>query len=285
MIYYDNNVMKTYVVITIIILLLAISLSSYYLLDFNKNEADTITGKEIQWEIKKSELNSRFTSIPVLLYHDIDGKGVYSHTLDALRTHFQFLKDNNIRVIRLSELIERLQQPVPFKDKVIVISFDDGFLSMYSKLLPLVNEFGYPITLFVYTDNIFTKADNNITWAYLRKMEKSGIDVQCHSMSHIDLEELSAKKSLAASEKRKLFKEIYLSKRIIELYLNKTINYFAYPYGRYNLKLIDLCRFSGYNRVFSTAYRTNIITRDNYCLGRGHLKNNYSIDFIKEIMK
>jgi peptidoglycan/xylan/chitin deacetylase (PgdA/CDA1 family) len=283
--------MKIYTVIIIIFLLLAISLGSYYLLDFNKNEASYITAKEVQWEIKNKEPNSRMTSVPILLYHDIDGKGVYSHTHNALRIHFQFLKDNNIRVIRMSELIKRLQQPVPFTDKVIVISFDDGFLSMYLKLLPLVKEFGYPVTLFVYTDNIFTKSNNNITWLKLKKMEESGIDVQCHSMSHIDLEQLSEKskgnvQSTAESSIRKrLFQEIYLSKRIIELYLNKSVDYFAYPYGRYNLKLIDFCRFAGYDRVFSTAYRSNIITRDNYCLGRGHLKNTYSIDFIKEIME
>lgn len=275
--------MKLYIAIAIVILLLSASLCSYLLLDFNKNELDSITKKEIQWEIKGKEDNSRLSSIPILLYHDIDGKGIYSLTQDTLRTHFQFLKDNNIKVIRLSKLIERLEKPAPFEEKVIVISFDDGFLSVYTKLLPLVKEFGYPVTLFVYTDNIFTHANNNITWAKLRKMEEAGIEIECHSMSHTDLEELSEIK--ATSTKKKLFQELYLSKRILELYMRKPVNYFAFPYGRYNLKLIDLSRLSGYKRVFSTAYRTNLITRDNYCLGRGHIKKNYSLDFIEEIIK
>jgi peptidoglycan/xylan/chitin deacetylase (PgdA/CDA1 family) len=275
--------MKVYIAIAISILLLIASLGSYILLDFNKNEADSVIGKEIQWEEKKKESKSRLTTVPILLYHDIDGKGIYSLTKEGLRIHFQFIKDNNLKVIKLSELIKRLEKPAPFNDKVIVISFDDGFLSMYTKLLPLVKEFGYPITLFVYTDNIFTEANNNITWSKLKKIEEAGIDIECHSMSHSDLEELSAGKSELIQ--KKLFQEIYLSKRIIELYLDKTVDYFAFPYGRYNLKLIDFCRFSGYKRVFSTAYRSNIITRDNYCLGRGHIKNNYSINFIEEIIK
>ncbi|MFH0977288.1 MAG: polysaccharide deacetylase family protein [Spirochaetota bacterium] len=275
--------MKVYIAIAISILLLLGSLCSYLLLEFNKNEADEIIVKEIQWKKKEKESDSRPFSIPILLYHDIDGKGVYSLTKDNIRTHFQFLKDNNIKVIKLSELISRLENPVPFNDKVIVISFDDGFLSMFTKLLPLVKEFGYPITLFVYTNNIYLKANNNITWSHLRRMEEVGIDVECHSMSHIDMEELSSGNSPGIQ--KKLFDEIYLSKRIIELYMNKQVNYFAFPYGRYNLKLIDLCRFSGYKRAFSTAYRSNIITRDNYCLGRGHIKNNYSLDFIEEIIK
>ncbi len=274
--------MKVYTAIAISIFLLTASLASYLLLDLNKNEADSVTGKEIRWKEKERESRSRFVSVPIMLYHDIDGKGVYSLTKDTLRIHFRYLKENNIKVIKLSDLIKRLENPAPFNEKVIVISFDDGFFSMYTKLLPMVKEFGYPITLFVYTDNIYTGSAKNITWSKLKKIERAGIDVECHSMSHADLEMLSA--DISESTRRKLFREIYLSKKILELYLNKTVDYFAFPYGRYNLKLIDFCRYSGYKRVFSTAYRANIITRDNYCLGRGHIKNNYSLDFIKEII-
>jgi peptidoglycan/xylan/chitin deacetylase (PgdA/CDA1 family) len=275
--------MKVYSAIAISILLLIISLGSYLLLDFGKNEADSVIGKEIQWKEKEKESKSRLSTVPILLYHDIDGKGIYSLTKETLRIHFQFLKDNNIKVIKLSELIKRLENPAPFNDKVIVISFDDGFFSMYTKLLPMVKEFGYPITLFVYTDNVYTEASKNITWSKLKKIEDAGVTIECHSMSHPDLEELSAGKS--ENIQKKLFQEMYLSKRIIELYMNKTVDYFAFPYGRYNIKLIDFCRFSGYKRVFSTAYRSNIITRDNYCLGRGHIKNSYSLNFIKEIIE
>lgn len=275
--------MKVYIAITISTLLLLTALGSYSLLDLNRNEAESVIGQEVRWEVKEKESGSRFSSVPILLYHDIDGKGIYSLSKETLRIHFQFLRDNNIKVIKLSELIKNLENPASFHDKVIVISFDDGFFSMYTKLLPMVKEFGYPITLFVYTDNIYSKANHNITWSKLRKMEKSGIQVECHSMSHADLEELSSGKSEVVQ--KKMFQEIYLSKRIIELYMNKTVEYFAFPYGRYNLKLIDYCRFSGYRRVFSTAYRSNIITRDNYCLGRGHIKNNYSLDLIKKIIE
>ena len=84
---------------------------------------------------------------------------------------------------------------------------------------------------------------------------------------------------------KKLFEEIYLSKRMLELYLDKKINYFAFPFGRYNLNTIELCRNAGYDRVFSTDYGSNIITRNNYCLRRGHIKRDFSIEFIKQKVK
>ncbi len=275
--------MKIYIIIIISFLLLLLSLSSFYLLDFKKDHFYAVTEKEIQWETKEKEQISRFSSVPILLYHDIDGKGDYSLTQEKLRSQFQFIKENHIKVIRLKDLITRLSSPDPFNERVLVISFDDGFLSMYTKLLPLVKEFNYPITLFIYTNNIFTKANNNITWDQLKKMEEYGIEVECHSMSHIDLEKLSAEDS--PEIRKKMFNEIYMSKRILELYLDKKINYFAFPYGRYNLQLIELCRLADYDRIFSTAYRKHIITRDNYCIGRGHIKNNYSLDTIKQLIE
>lgn len=275
--------MKAYLLVTLSICLFIVTLSSYYLLGLNKSETETVIAQVAEWKIKDKEIRSRLLSAPILLYHNIDGGGIYSISEDVLRSHFQLLKDRNIKVIRLSKLTAMLAQPEPFNDKVVVITFDDGFLSMYTKLLPLVREFGYPISLFVYTDNVYSRAKRSITWKNLREMEDSGIEIECHSMSHADLEVLS--KENTANSKRRLFKEIYLSKRILELYMQKKIRYFAFPFGRYDLNLIKMCRFSGYSRVFSTDYGSNIITRNNYCLRRGHIKRNYSLEFIEQKVK
>lgn len=267
--------------ITIILIFIIISAISLYLLIPETGKIENVTEKNTEWIIKEKEIKSRLLSVPILLYHDIDSKGPYSINHDMIKSQFQLLKDNNIKVIPLSELINSLLNPRPFDQKTISITFDDGFLSMYTKLLPTVKEYEYPVTIFVYTDNIYNKGVKNITWNRLRKMQKQGIEIECHSISHDDLTILSEKETI--SSRKKLFEEIYLSKRIIELYLHKKIRYFAFPYGRYNLDLLNMCRFSGYERVFSTDYRSHIITRDNYCLGRGHIKNNYSLEFIKKI--
>ncbi len=233
--------------------------------------------------IKEKEIISRLLSVPILLYHDIDGKGIYSITSETLRSHFQLLKKNNIRVISLSKLTIKLIKPEPFDEKVVVITFDDGFLSTYTRVLPLAKEFGYPITLFVYTDNIYTRARKNMTWKRLREMEEHGIEIECHSISHKDIEALSNEDN--HDTRRKLFEEIYLSKRIVELYMKKKVKFFAFPYGRYNLNTVEMCRQSGYKKVFSTDFGSNIITRNNYCLRRQHIKRNFSLDFINQKTK
>ncbi|HPI14838.1 MAG TPA: polysaccharide deacetylase family protein [Spirochaetota bacterium] len=235
------------------------------------------------WQHLREEETGRLNSVPVLLYHNIDGKGPFSVDLDALRGHFTLLRDSGIRVLSLSEFVERLGGGCSLEERAIAISFDDGFLSMHTKLLPLSREFGYPITLFVYTDNVYVRADKNITWKRLRELDAGGVTVEGHSLSHADLVRLNAQNT--PESKKRLFDEIYLSKRILEKYLGKEIKYFAFPYGRYNIPLIRMCMNAGYERVFSTDYGSNVLTRDNYCLRRHHIKRKYSFEHIEKIVR
>lgn len=263
-----------FLIITIII---SFSVTIYLFI----NTPEFRMGKRPVWKYKEKEIINRLLAIPILLYHNIDGKGVFSIELDVLRSHFQLFKDRKIRVISLSELIKKLDNPAAFKKKAVVLTFDDGYNSMYTKLLPLAKEFGYPVTLFVYTDFIQTKGKKIMTWEKLRRLDKEGIDVQAHSMSHRDLTGLSKD-----NDKNRIFyEELYLAKRITEMYLNKEIKFFAFPYGRYDLKLIDLSQKAGFKRVFSTNFGPNIITRNNYCLRRHHIKKDYTLEYIEGLVK
>lgn len=238
---------------------------------------------EMHWKEKEKEVVSRLLAVPVLLYHNIDGKGPFSVSMEVLRQQFQMIKDRNIKVIPLGKLVERLENPRPFRNRVLVITFDDGYPAMYTRLLPLAQEFNFPVTLFVYTDFITTRGKRALTWKKLREMDRSLIDIQCHTISHADLTKVSASKD--PERYRKLYHEIYASKKVIELRLDKRIEYFAFPYGRYNREIISLAQDAGYTRAFSTDYGSNIITRDNYCLKRQHIKKDYSMDFFEKLIQ
>lgn len=261
--------------------MLVTGLSLFFLYD--GGNVDFLISESADWRIKQEEVRSRLLAIPIILYHNIDGRGSFSINFEALRSHFQLLREMNIRVIRLSDLIARLDRPVPFGEKAIVITFDDGYLAMYTKLLPLVREFGYPITLFVYTSSAYSRSTRNLTWRQLREMDREGIGIECHTISHPDLVALNKKKTPEAAGK--LFEEIYLSKRILELYLGREVKYFAFPFGRYDLNVIALCQYAGYSRVFSTDDGPNIITRNNYSLRRRHIKKNYTLPLMDEIVR
>ncbi|MBN2158866.1 MAG: polysaccharide deacetylase family protein [Spirochaetes bacterium] len=267
----------------IVILLLSLALSLAIALSLYLDDYRLIPGGKISWLHKERETRSRLLAIPILLYHNIDGKGPFSIDSETLRQHFQLIKDRGIRVIPLKELIQRLEHPAPYREKVMVITFDDGYRSMHDILLPLAREFGYPVTLFVYTDCIYNRSTRNLTWDLVRKMDRMGIDIQAHSISHPDLTQIS--KSGDPQERKRLFEEIYLARRIIELRVEKRVEYYAFPYGRYNLQLIEMAQSSGYRRAFSTDYGSNIITRDNFCLKRQHVKSSYSLSYMDMLIR
>ena len=273
---------KDLIIVTLISLMIA-GIAMYVFVFTASTGYRTILVKDDTWEKKRSYDFSRLEEVPIILYHNIDGKGVYSLPLDVLKKHFELLKRSNIDVISLNELEKRTVTGVKFNKRSLCITFDDGYYSMYTKLLPLAKEFGYPITLFVYLDNVYHNARASITWKNLREMDDNGIDVQCHSISHPDLTAL--RKIDTVESRYRIYEEIYLAKRLMEQYMGKTISYYAFPYGRYDLKLIELCRYAGYKRVFSTDYGSNVITRTNYCLRRHHVKRTYSLKTIESIAR
>ena len=231
-------------------------------------------------KIKEKDVIKRETAVPILLYHNIDGKGPYSVSKEQIQEHFEFYKQNEVRVISLKTLLEHIDKKKPFKSKVMVITFDDGYPSSYSILKPLAEEYKYPITLFVYIKAIYDRGKKAITWGKLKKMDSGYIDIQCHSFSHYDLV-----KGLNEGKRHLVYKELVTAKKIIEMKLSKKVEYFAFPYGRYSLETLELARGAGYSRVFSTDGGLNIITRDNYCLRRHHILSSYSMEDFEAIVK
>lgn len=258
-------------------IVIAVSISSVvmvlaYLLFYYKTDAYVINN---QADIKHREniTITRLHKVPIILYHNIDGKGSYSISLKKIKNQFELLKKHSIKVISLQTLESHINLHNPFNQKVVSITFDDGYRSMYTKLMPLADSLNFPFTLFVYTENIYYKSKNNLTWEMVKELQNHNIDIQCHSQSHPDLVKLYNKRTMQS--KYELYREIYLSKKILELYLQKPIYYFAFPYGRYTVELTELCRDAGYKRVFSTDYGPNIVIHDNFCLRRHHIKSNY----------
>jgi peptidoglycan/xylan/chitin deacetylase (PgdA/CDA1 family) len=270
---------------TLIVALIAaeLILLAIFFFDFSPVKA-----VKINWEKDDTEKYDRLSAVPVLLYHNIveDGspvKSPFSVKKEALLRHFRIIKDQGITVIPLSEFTQGSINGESERKKSLVITFDDDYLSMYRILLPVIKEYRYPVTLFVYTDGINKPGKGGLDWRMLREMDENGIDIQCHSISHSDLSAVNMDGTCSSG--KKLYEELYLSKAVIEKNLDKNVEYFAFPYGRYNLELLELAKIAGYKKVFSTDYGPNIITRDNFCLRRHHIKNSYSDEFFISIIK
>jgi peptidoglycan/xylan/chitin deacetylase (PgdA/CDA1 family) len=101
-------------------------------------------------------------------------------------------------------------------DKLVIINFDDSYYDQIIYAKPILDKYGFKATFFQICGRI-----SEGRWIDVAQLQKDGMDVQAHTMSHPDLNELSA--GMLDIELRKA-KECFLNNKI-----NTTI--FAYPYG------------------------------------------------------
>jgi peptidoglycan/xylan/chitin deacetylase (PgdA/CDA1 family) len=170
----------------------------------------------------------------------------------------QELKDKGISVIGMQDFLawKRSEKNIP--PRCAVLTFDDGWKSQYEVGWPIVKKFGYPVTLFIYTEGVrggHFGGGEAMTWEMLAEMRDAGCDIQAHSATHQDLRkpyDKVAKKKLSPPEYDQwLNNEIVGSKQLLEQRLGIKVNCFAVPYGFYNEKIKETCKAAGYEAVFT----------------------------------
>ena len=98
----------------------------------------------------------------------------------------RLLKEKGYRVISIDQFFDFLEFKSTLPPKSVVITIDDGWRSAYEIAFPILQKYGYPATLFIYTDRIID-TPQTLSWGLLQEMAGYGIDIQCHTKSHRNL--------------------------------------------------------------------------------------------------
>lgn len=174
--------------------------------------------------------------LPILTFHSLDPLGsVTSFSPGVFRRAMQKLHNNGHRALHLTDAVERLRRKQPLPERAFVVTFDDGYRSVYTEGFPTLREYGVPATIFLTVGN--TAPQNPATrlpslggrtmlsWNEIREMARHGCTFGAHTLTHPDLTRLPVAQAAA---------EICRSKSIIEEQLGAAVRCFAYPYGRYD---------------------------------------------------
>ena len=179
-------------------------------------------------------------------------------TPQAFEQQMEELKNRGITVIPMQDFLawKRGEKNIP--PRCAVITFDDGWKSQYEVAWPIMKKFGYPFTMFIYTEGVrggHFGGGEAITWEQLAEMRDAGIDIQAHSATHQDLRkpyDKVAKKKLTPPEYEQwLHNEVVGCKELLEQRLGIRVNCFAVPYGFYNQHIKDVATQAGYEAVFT----------------------------------
>jgi len=211
-------------------------------------------------------------------------------TPQMFEQQMQELKNRGITVIGMQDFLawKRGEKNIP--PRCAIITFDDGWKSQYDVAWPIMKKFGYPFTLFIYTEGVrggHFGGGEAITWEQLAEMRDAGVDIQAHSETHQDLRrpyDKMAKKKLSPPEYEQwLQNEVGRCKDTLEQRLGIKVNCFAVPYGFYNQHIKDVAKGAGYEAVF-TVYGQPITFRSSMdSLGRYLIEGNKPKVFVDAI--
>jgi len=202
--------------------------------------------------------------VPILLYHRFGPVASDSMTVTTtlFESQLKYLRDNGYKVIPLGELTDyylgKRQAPQPHS---VAITVDDGHISVYRDVFPLVRKYRIPVTLFIYPSAI-SNAPYAMTWAQLKEMQETGLlEFQSHTFWHPNFKK--DKKRLKPAEYESFVgMQLRKSKEKLEKELNIRVNMLAWPFGIYDDDLIHKAKEAGYVATF-TMERHPANTLDN----------------------
>ncbi|MDD3148947.1 MAG: polysaccharide deacetylase family protein [Candidatus Riflebacteria bacterium] len=181
--------------------------------------------------------------IAAFCYHQVEpvASGRFSLSLERFKSQLKYLKDRNYRSLNSDELLEAIAPDAVIGGNKVVITFDDGFRTVYDYAFPAMQEFGFKGIVCIYP--AFIGSSKAMTWEQLDQLIKEGWSVECHSMSHSNL---VSKYGNPIEEKSFLEHEILTSRKIIETRLGNRVKFMVWPYGVYSDRSIKLAEENGF---------------------------------------
>lgn len=175
--------------------------------------------------------------------------------MEEVEAHLRALSENGWRSLTLGELIQSIRKGKNIKEKTFVLTFDDGYESVYTYALPRLKRYNFTATVFLITDYCgktnqwpgqpsTVAVENLLNWNQIKEMSEAGIEFGAHTRSHAMLTALSPDK---------VVEELASSREAIEKYTGKTPRVFAYPYGEFNTSVLHFVR-----RYFDGAVGTSL---------------------------
>jgi len=86
------------------------------------------------------------SSFTVLSYHDVrdnldDGSKAMGISSATLVSHFAWLREHGYHIISIDDILAVKNGRRPLPDKAVLLTFDDGYKSIYTRVYPLLRLF------------------------------------------------------------------------------------------------------------------------------------------------
>jgi peptidoglycan/xylan/chitin deacetylase (PgdA/CDA1 family) len=231
--------------------------------------------------------------IPILMYHSISSGASrrfrpFTVPPERFEEHVRYIRGEGFTALTVSEFVRaRDADHHAFPAKPIVLTFDDGFADFHDAALPILSRYGVTATLYVVSSHLGSARSSwldhagagslpMLSWSQVAEIEKSGIEIGAHTMSHPALD------TLPLAEARE---EIASSKRNLEDGLGVEIRSFAYPYGYYSGPVRDLVASAGYASACAVRYAMSSLADDRFALCRQIVRHEMEVTDLDALLR
>ncbi len=175
------------------------------------------------------------------MYHAVALEGMpngadphYSILRDDFLSHLELIRAQGKLAISVRDVLARHRQD----EECTVLTFDDGHISNYEVVFPLLISHHGTADFFVNPGNVGQRY--YATWSDLREMSEAGMSIQSHGYTHRYFDEL---------ENEEIRQELMQSKQEIEDKIGQAVTLFAPPGGRFNRRVSRIALDCGYQAL------------------------------------
>jgi peptidoglycan/xylan/chitin deacetylase (PgdA/CDA1 family) len=221
-------------------------------------------------------------SLRVLMYHkvnDLPGNPL-TMPVSLFDEQMDQLRELGYRVVDLDAVLAHYAERKPLPEGAVLITFDDGYHDNLERAAPVLQKYGYPAVLFVpigylgdplplpHEERLAVRGilNRTIDWGELAELERVGIRIESHGISHRPLADLEVDEAA---------REIALSKLRLEERLGRRVRAFSYVKGseaHYKLVHLSLVRQAGYDVAFTAVSGANSPATDPLQLRRYNIE-------------
>jgi peptidoglycan/xylan/chitin deacetylase (PgdA/CDA1 family) len=211
-------------------------------------------------------MGSRSLGLPILMYH-------YIRPLPSIRTDFlgyrlsvapadfeaqmDWLHAHGYHPVNFNHMRDYFAGTAPLPSKPVVITLDDGYRDLYTAAYPILRAHGFTAVAYIVPN--FVGQPAYVTQSQILEMDRDGIEIASHTMSHANLARLSFGSAMY---------ELGQSKRWLEQLVGHPVLDFAYPSGKFTPQTVVAVQQAGYSTAVTEQESIPHTMADRYLWGR-----------------
>ena len=214
--------------------------------------------------------------VPILLYHRIGVSPVNSQYYvppDKFEEQMKLLHDWEYTVIPVGLLVKAIEAGADLPPRPIIITFDDGDISVYTTAFPIMQKYG--LTGVTYIVGNYMGTDGYMDAGQIKELAAAGWEVGSHSRSHRDLTKLQPDVQ---------YMEIVEARKVLQKATGSPVLTFAYPFGFVNSSVGKYAHNAGYIAAMGLGYTSDQGKSNLFWLQRRDVNGMYDIKLFADFL-